>query len=88
MMAVTDTYICRSCNDIVEVTVGKYGKVIKKQDIPKSSTKDEFDMKYYVCPECESGKHLVKWPKTKRPCPKCDEGKMDVDPEGDSIMWD
>lgn len=87
MFAVTDTYICRSCIDLVEVTVGKYGKVIKKQDIPKATANDEFDITYYVCPKCGSDKHLIKWSVKNRPCPKC-TGRMFEDPEGESMLWD
>ena len=87
-VAVTNTYICKSCKEVVDVTIGKHGKVFKKSEIAAKAKDDFFDMSYYVCPQCESGKHLIKWSKTKRPCPKCDEGKMDVDPKGDMIMWD
>ncbi len=87
-VATTDTYICKVCKELVDVTVGRQGKVFKKSEIPVKAKDDYFDMSYYVCPNCESGKHLVKWAKTKRSCPKCDDGKMEVDPDGEMIMWD
>lgn len=86
MLAVVDTYICKSCKKIVDVTVGEYGVTYTKKDILTKKNK-ETDLEFYICPECEVETHLVKWNKSKRPCPKC-EGKMEKDVHGEIMMWD
>ena len=87
MMAVTDTYICKSCKKIVDVTVGEYGVTYTKEDVITKKKNKETDLDFYVCPECNSDINLMKWNKTKRPCPKCD-GKMEKDVYGVTMLWD
>ena len=87
MLAVVDTYICKSCKSIVDVCVGEYGQTYTKEEILQHKDKSGIEMKYYVCPDCDSGEHLVKWSKWKRPCPKCD-GKMEKDLNCGVVCWD
>ena len=87
MLAVKDTYICKSCKKIVDVTVGEYGVTYTKEDILVKKKNKETDLDFYMCPECGSDINLVKWNKRKRPCPKCD-GKMEKDVYGVTMLWD
>ncbi len=87
MLAVTDTYICTSCKKVVDVTVGEYGVTYTKSDVLAKRMNNDTDLDFYVCPECGSNKNLVKWNKSKQPCPKCD-GKMEKDTNGEIMMWD
>jgi len=86
MLAVVDTYICKSFKKIVDVCIGEYGETYKKgeEQIKKRSS---YDLDLYKCPECGSDKNLVKWNKIKRPCPKCGE-KIVKDIQGQIEMWD
>ena len=86
MMAVTDTYICTECKEIVDVLVGQYGEIYIP-DPPTGEVSENNDSDYNKCPECETGKHLVEWNTRKKPCPRCD-GRMKVDPNGPVILWD
>jgi len=86
MLAVVDTYICQSCKEIVDVCVGEYGETYNKEDLPAKKMSG-FDLDFYKCPICHSDKNLVRWNKTKRPCPKCD-GMMGKDANGIIMMWD
>ena len=87
MRAVTDTYICTSCKEIVDVLVGERGQVYPKDDIPELVNDILEQSEFYSCPDCNSKESLVIWDTEKRPCPKCD-GQMEIDPEGGTIMWD
>ena len=87
MFAATDTYICKSCREIVDVSVGTYGKTISKENTLKKSTEGDDDFEYYVCPVCGSDKHLEIWNTKEKPCPRCD-GKMSRSGRLDFIMWD
>ena len=87
MMAVTDTYICKSCKAIVDVLVGKYGETFSKEDIQLKENNSESDLHYYVCPICHSDKQLEKWSKEERRCPRC-EGKMGIISRVNFISWD
>ena len=87
MHAVVDTYICRSCETIVDVCVGEYGQTYTKEEIILRKDKSADNMEFFVCPGCSSGEHLVKWSKWKRPCPKC-KGKMGKDAQSGIMMWD
>ena len=86
MVAVTNTYICKSCKEIVDVAVGEYGKTFTKEEV-NLKKRSKLDLAFYRCPECGSDKHLVKWNSKKRPCPRCD-GKMEKDLNGEMILWD
>jgi len=87
MLAVVDTYICKSCKAIVDVCIGEHGQVYTKKDVAQNNIKSENDLDFYMCPECDSDKYLVKWNKRTRPCPKCD-GKMKKDRYAEFILWD
>lgn len=87
MLAVTDTCICKACKEIVDVTVGKYGETYSKEEARMKKGKSGFDLDFYVCPNCRSDRNLVKWIKSKRPCPRCD-GKMEKDAQSEIMMRD
>jgi transcription initiation factor IIE alpha subunit len=86
MVAVVQTYRCKSCKEIVDVCVGEYSQTYTREEA-KNKNKDETNLDFYVCPECMSGKSLVKWNKRKRPCPKCGE-KLEKSVNSEIIMWD
>lgn len=87
MMAVTDTYICKSCKAIVDVLVGKDGETFSKEDIQLKKNNSASELHYYVCPICHSDKQLEKWSKEEKPCPRCD-GKMGITSRVNFISWD
>ena len=87
MHAVVDTYICRSCENIVDVFVGEYGQTYTKEEMLQRKDKSAIDIEFYVCPDCGSGEQLAKWSKWKRPCPKCD-GKMEKNLDCGVVCWD
>ena len=87
MVAVVETYICKKCQNIVDVLVGEYGNVITREEIQKHPDKINPDLNFYKCPECDDDSALVRWDIQKRPCPRCDCG-MDRDPKGESLLWD
>lgn len=86
-LAVVDTYLCKSCEKIVDVCIGEYGQAFSKEEVLIKKSKPETDMDFYKCPEYGSDDNLVKWNKNMRPCPKCD-GQMVKDIAGEIIMWD
>ena len=86
MLAVVDTYVCKSCEEIVDVCIGEYGETYKKEEA-QIKKRTSFNLNFYQCPECGSDKNLAKWNKTKRPCPKCD-GKMEKHAQNEIILWD
>ena len=87
MMAVTDTYICTSCEEIVDVTVGEQGNTFTKEDIQSGMNKILEASDFYKCPLCGSDKYLVLWDNNLRPCPKCD-GKMEKVSDEGVAFWD
>ena len=78
MLAVTDTYVCKTCRAIVAVCIGEYGKIHPKEEIALKKIKSVNDLDFYNCPNYGSDTNLEKWNNRKRPCPKCD-GKRDKD---------
>ena len=86
-IAVVDTYTCLKCRIIVDVSVGLHGKVISKEELEIHPEKNNPDLDFYKCPVCGNDSALVKWNKRKRPCPKCD-GRIVIDPKGESLLWD
>ena len=84
-VAVTNTYICRSCNEIVDVCVGEFGKTYTRKEAATNQGEFIKSIDFYKCPKCDSKSQFKKWNKSKRPCPKCD-GKMEIDPEGSFIL--
>jgi len=87
MLIVTDSYICNSCQEIVDVTVGLRGETFLKEEIELKKRRENIsDIDFYVCPECGS-EDIVKWDTKRKPCPKCN-GRMKKDKNGEIIMWD
>ena len=72
-MAKTETMVCRTCREVVDVMVGT--------NTPELISADELNR----CPECE-GKDLTPWAES-RPCPRC-KGTMEVNPAGPTTLWD
>ena len=64
MWAVIKPYTCQRCHNVVDVIIGKYGKVIPEGDL-KGKQKDEF----YCCPKCNS-RNLKVWNPITHSCPK------------------
>jgi len=87
MVAVTDTYICKTCKAMVDVMVGEYGVTYSKEEAQSKKGKSGADLKFYICPDCNSGANLEIWDPKEKPCPKCD-GKMGKDKHGMVAMWD
>jgi Zn finger protein HypA/HybF involved in hydrogenase expression len=87
MIAVVDTYICNSCKNIVDVCIDREGETYKRHDILFKNMKNKHRLDL-TCPKCSSKTDLIKWKTRLRPCPKCDDGKMEVDPDGKEILWD
>ena len=88
MHAVTDTYVCNSCKEIVDVLVGLHGETFLKEKIHLLKLQDDFldESEFYSCPECGLV-DIIEWDKKKKPCPKCG-GKMKIDKNGEIILWD
>jgi NADH pyrophosphatase NudC (nudix superfamily) len=88
MHAVTGTYICESCMEIVDVCIGEYGQEFTREEAQIRKNKSGTSLDFYVCPGCGSDKNLVRWSARNRPCPKCG-GKMEKDLDGGLVMlWD
>jgi len=85
--AVVDTYICKSCKEIVDVTVGKEGVTYTREEAASQREKQRYDLDYYTCPNCRSGDNLTKWDDIRKPCPRCD-GSLDKEMDGHIILWD
>ena len=76
MVAVVETMICRSCRELVDVIIGRYGK--------EGPTGDkDYDKNLGICPKC-GGKELTVW-KEQRPCPKCGGRMIKCRP---TALWD
>lgn len=77
MVAVVKTMMCKDCEEVVDVLIGRYGE--------NGPTGDpEYDVGLKHCPECD-GSNLHSWPR-RHPCPQCD-GEMKEEP-GMDINWD
>jgi len=88
LLAVSDTFICKSCKEVVDVCIGGYGPACYRQGSLIKENNPDTDLNFNKCPKCGSDKNLVKWNKGKRPCPKCEE-KMEKDASSEIIMlWD
>ena len=62
MVAVVETMVCRSCRELVDVLVGRYGK--------EGPTGDpDYDAELGLCPKCR-GREVSAWGEPRR-CPKC-----------------
>ena len=62
-VAVVQTMICQDCNELVDVLIGRRGKVGLTGDAT-------YDKRLNQCPKCK-GKMVNKWDEETRPCPKC-----------------
>ena len=87
MIAVKDTYECKACKEIVDVSVGQFGETYSREDILLKRKEGEVGIDFYVCPICGSDKQLEKWNTEEKPCPRCD-GKMSRKSRVDIISWD
>ena len=88
MHAVTDTYTCASCREIVDVCIGEYGQEYTREEAHASKGKSGIGLDFWVCPGCGSDSNLVRWNDSQRPCPRCGQ-KMEKDLDGGTIMmWD
>jgi DNA-directed RNA polymerase subunit RPC12/RpoP len=87
MIAVVEAHTCGKCNNIVDVTVGKFGKVYSKEELAMHPERNKPGFYDYKCPKCGDGSELVKWDNKKRPCPQCN-GKLNIDLDGKSVLWD
>jgi hypothetical protein len=88
MLAVTNTYICNSCKQIVDVLVGLRGETFHKEEIKiKKENNDEiYDFKFYSCPSCDFD-DITEWDTKRKPCPKCD-GQMRKGKNDEMLLWD
>ncbi len=76
-IAVLRTKFCRTCRELVDVSVGSFGK-----DGPTGDPQLDEDLNR--CPRCK-GKKLRIW-KSGQPCPRCG-GAMPADPHT-ICLWD
>jgi hypothetical protein len=67
---------CTRCRSLVDVLVG-----FRLDDHPVVIAEEE-------CPACEQTGGLVHWNVRKRPCPRCPQGVMQIDPEGMALCAD
>ena len=78
MIASVKPYICKKCNDVVDVITGKLLEPLDHKDT------DDFNGYLNKCPRCK-GDQLTEWDIKNYPCPKCGD-KMN---KGLRIMlWD
>jgi len=87
MFTVTQPFICKSCNNIVDVCVGENGQTYSMEEIILKKKEGASNLKFLTCPECGSGTNLVKWNEIRKPCPRCD-GRMENDINGLVMEWD
>jgi len=80
VLAVVKPYICSDCKIITDISIGEFGKVIRKDKLTKDQNY------FYKCPECK-GTNINVWNTTKKPCPKC-SGKMFKVSDDPEILWD
>jgi uncharacterized paraquat-inducible protein A len=78
MVAVVQTMVCKDCQELVDVLVGRYGK-----DGPTGDP--DYDQDLGVCPDCQ-GQNVAPWPE-EHPCPRC-KSPMVIDPDGLEMLWD
>ena len=87
MKVVTDTFICGSCKNVVDVCVGEYGKTYTREESLLKITNPGAGLNFFTCPKCGSGADLTEWDKTRKPCPKCD-GRMGNNVNNIVMEWD
>lgn len=78
--SVVKPYICKRCNELVDVLVGYKAEIFEPNKIPDEFGKSDF----YTC-KCGS-KGITEWDTVKQPCPKCGN-KMDRS-DSFKILWD
>jgi len=87
MKAVTDTFTCRSCKNVVDVSVGEYGNTYTREEVLLKKKEPGARLNFFTCPKCGSDKELTEWDKTRKPCPRC-YGRMENDVSGLIMEWD
>ena len=87
MVNVTETFICKTCNNIVDVCLGEYGQIYTREEILLKKKGPESGLTFFTCPKCGSDKDLMKWDEAKKPCPRC-IGSMENDINSLIIEWD
>lgn len=85
--ATIETHICNSCNNLVDILVGEYGKTYSKDYVLKNIANLREGSDFYVCTQCGSKDQLELWDTQRRPCPKCD-GLMEINNDGQILLWD
>ena len=88
MVAVTNTYVCNSCKEIVDVLIGLHGETFLKEEIRIKKEQDRSldGVEFYRCPQCGSD-NITEWDTQGKSCPKC-HGNMSIDENGEIILWD
>ena len=87
LSAITDTYVCRSCRNIVDVYIGENGKVFDMMKDLLGKIESDSGIDFFSCPECGTGTHLESWDIENRSCPRCG-GKMKQDTNDVVMNWD
>ena len=92
MHYVVSPYICNDCKIITDVAVGMFGICYLKQafDNPKENELPDFIIEskneFYKCEKCE-GDNISDWDSESGECPKC-SGKMEIDEDSPTVLWD
>jgi hypothetical protein len=87
MVAVTKTFICRKCINIVDICVGEYGITYTMEEILQKERGSDSLLSFFSCPVCGSGEELEEWNTANRTCPKC-SGRMRKDRMGPVMLWE
>jgi len=87
MKAVTDTFTCGSCKNVVDVCVGEYGNIYTREEVLLQKKEPGTGLNFFTCPKCGSGADLTEWDKNRKPCPRCN-GRMENDINGLVMEWD
>ena len=62
MFVVVDTYICKSCSNIVNVCVGEYGQTYSKEESVRQKDKSAIDIEFFVCEWHRNSLPVLKYP--------------------------
>jgi Zn finger protein HypA/HybF involved in hydrogenase expression len=78
--AIVAPYICQNCHELVDVWIGRFGKIIEKsQNLSAQNL-------LYKCPECHSA-NVKPWNCKLKPCPRCGSPMEKVSGPGNMIEW-
>jgi Zn finger protein HypA/HybF involved in hydrogenase expression len=77
-LACVQSMTCADCEDVVDVITGTTPAVPAEVEV-------ELRRRVGRCPLCDAA-DLIEWDSSK-PCPKCG-GRVAVDPEGPTTLWD